>query len=219
MAFFAAKPAFAQETVFDVPSADFLYKGKIYYEQDGTARFQDRSATFTPRIVIGIGHAIEVGVNINGLSAPTVGQLDLSPTFKWQPWKSQSSGWSFFVGDDVFFPIRQRTYNSGNYAYATVAKQFKHGTRITAGAYDFTKYVVANANRAGGQFTLEQTVNSRLTFAAEWYTGNNATGYFNPGVIYKFTPKLTGYFAYQLGNSGLTKGNHQFLWELGYNFN
>jgi len=219
LALCAAKPAFAQETVFDVPSADFLDKGKYYFEQDGTVRFQDPSATFTPRIVIGIGHAIEVGLNFNGLSAPTVGQLDLSPTFKWQLWKSQSSGWSFFVGDDVFFPVRQRTYNAGNYAYATVAKQFKHGTRITAGAYDFTKYVVANANRAGGQFTLEQTVTSRLTVAAEWYTGNNATGYFNPGVIYKFTPKLTGYFAYQIGNSGLTKGNHQFLWELGYNFN
>ena len=214
-----AKSAHAQETVFDVPSADFLDKGKVYYEQDGTIRFQDPSATFTPRVVFGIGHQIEIGANFNGLSAPTLTQLDVSPTIKWQLWKSAGSGWSFFVGDDVFFPVRDRTYNSGNYSYATLAKQFKHGTRITAGAYDFTKNVVAPANRAGGQFTVEQTVTGRLTVAAEWYTGNNATGYFNPGVIYKFTPKLTGYAAYQIGNSGLTKGNHQFLYELGYNFN
>lgn len=219
LALCAAKCAHAQETVFDVPSADVLAKGKFYFEQDGTVRPVDPLATFTPRIVIGIGHQIEVGVNFNGLSAPTLGGLNLSPTFKWQLWKSADSGWSFFVGDDVFFPITQRTYNAGNYAYATLAKQFKHGTRISAGAYDFTKDVVATANRAGGQFTIEQTVTSRLTVAAEWYTGNNATGYVNPGIIYKITPKLTGYAAYQIGNAGVAKGNHQFLWELGYNFN
>jgi hypothetical protein len=58
-----------------------------------------------------------------------------------------------------------------------------------------------------------------VTIAAEWYTGNNATGYVNPGVIVKATSKLTLYGAYQIGNSGVTSGNHQFLWELGYNFN
>jgi hypothetical protein len=219
LALFAAKTASAQETVFDVPSADFLDKGKVYFEQDGTVRPVDPFATFTPRIVIGIGHQIEVGMNFNGLSAPTVGGLNPSPTIKWQVWKAGDSGWSFFVGDDVFFPVRQRTYNAGNYAYATVAKLWKSGTRVTAGAYDFTKNVIAPANRAGGQFTIEQTVTSRFTLAAEWYTGNSAIGYVNPGIIYKITPKLTGYFAYQIGNAGVAQGNHQFLWELGYNFN
>ena len=219
LAFFAAKSIQAQETIFDVPSADILDQGKFYFEQDGTVRFQDPSATFTPRMVVGVGYGIEIGVNFDGLGAPITGELELSPTIKWRVWKSANLGWSFFVGDDVFFPIRDRAYNAGNYAYATFAKQWKHGTRVTAGAYDFTKNVVAPANRAGGQFTIEQTLNSRVTLAAEWYTGNNATGYVNPGAIIKITSKLTGYAAYQIGNAGLTKGNHQFLWELGYNVN
>jgi hypothetical protein len=202
-----------------VPSADFLDKGKVYFEQDGTVRPADPSATFTPRIVIGIGHSIEIGANFNGLSAPTTGELDLSPTIKWRLWNRAASGWSFYVGDDGFFPIRQRIYNAGNYFYACFAKQWKHGTRITAGGYDLTKNVVAAANRAGGQFTFEQAVTKRLTLASEWYTGNHAAGYVNPGVIVKITSKLTGYAAYQIGNAGVTKGNHQFLWELGYNFN
>jgi len=221
--FFPASRAFAQETVFDVPSADILDKGKVYFEQDGTIRPVDTMATFTPRVVIGIGHSIEVGVNFDGLSAPGVGELDISPTIKWQIWKSKSSDWSsgmsFFVGDDIFFPIRMRSYNAGNYAYATLAKQWKHGTRVTAGAYDFTRNVVASFNRAGGQFTIEQSVNPRLTLAAEWFTGNSSTGYVNPGVVFKATSKITLYAAYQIGNSGVTNGNHQFLWEFGYNFN
>jgi hypothetical protein len=211
--------AYGQETVFDVPSADILDKGKIYGELDGTLRPVDFLATFTPRVVVGIGHGIEVGVNFDGLSAPGVDELEISPTLKWQLWKSQTSGLSFYVGDDLFLPVRMRTYNAGNYAYASFAKTWKHGTRIGVGAYDFTRNVVANANRAGGQFTIEQSLNKRLTLAVEWYTGNTSVGYVNPGAIIKLTSKLTLYGTYQTGNAGVTSGNHQFLWEFGYNFN
>jgi len=211
--------AYGQQTVFDVPSADVLDKGKIYGELDGTVRVVDPLATFTPRVVVGIGHHIEAGMNFNGLSTPTLGELDISPTVKWQVWKDQTSGWSFYVGDDLFFPVRNRSYDAGNYFYASIAKEWKHGTRIGLGGYDFTRNVVASGNRAGGQFTFEQRINNRLTLAAEWYTGNNAVGYVNPGAIIKVTSNLTLYAAYQIENAGVTRGNHQFLWEIGYNFN
>jgi hypothetical protein len=211
--------AHGQETVFDVPSAEVLDAGKVYGELDGTVRVSDPFATFTPRVVVGIGHGIEVGANFDGLSAPMLGELEISPTVKWRPWKDETSGWSFYVGDDLFFPVRQRTYNAGNYAYASFAKQWKHGTRVGIGGYDFTRYVVANANRAGGQFTMEQRLNDRWTLATEWYTGKQAVGYVNAGGIIKLTSKFTLYAAYQMGNSGITTGNHMFLWELGYNFN
>ena len=216
---FPVRGAYAQQTVFDVPSADILDKGKVYFEQDGTVRVVDPYATFTPRVVVGIGHQIEVGVNFDGLSAPTVGELDISPTAKWRIWKARTSGWSFLVGDDLFFPVYQRSYDAGNYAYAFFAKEWKHGTRISAGGYDFTRNVVATGNRAGGQFTIEQTLNKRLTLASEWYTGNSAVGYVNTGAVIKLTQKMTLYTAYQIGNTGVSAGNHQFLWEIGYNFN
>jgi hypothetical protein len=216
---FPAARAYGQETVFDVPSADVLDKGKVYGELDGTVRPVDPLATFTPRVVVGIGHQIEIGMNFDGLSAPSLDQLDISPTVKWRPWKSESAGWCFYVGDDLLFPVRRRTYNVGNYSYAAFAKQWAHGTRVTWGGYDFTRYVVASANRAGGQFTFEQRVTNRLTLAAEWYTGKQAAGYVNPGAIIRVNSKLTLYAAYQIGNADVTTGNHQFLWELGYNFN
>jgi hypothetical protein len=148
-----------------------------------------------------------------------LGEISISPTIKWRLWRAKSSGWSFLVGDDLFFPVYHQTYNVGNYAYASFAKEWKHGTRIGLGAYDFTRKVVANANRASGQFTFEQVINKRVTLAAEWYTGNTSVGYVNPGAIIKLTSKLTFYTAYQIGNAGVTTGNHQFLWEIGYNFN
>lgn len=211
--------AYGQETVFDVPSPDILDKGKVYGELDGTARPVNPVYTFEPRVVVGLGYRIEAGVNFIGLSEPSSGQLIVAPTVKWRLWDGGKSGWSFLVGDDVFFPARNANYNAGNYFYAEFVKVFHTGTRIGFGGYDFTKNVVAPAQRAGGQFTLEQPINKRLTVAAEWYTGNNAVGYVNPGVIVKATSKITLYGAYQVGNAGVTHGNHQFLWELGYNFN
>ena len=50
---------YGQQTVFDVPSADVLDKGKVYGELDGTVRAIDPLATFTPRVVVGIGTRIE----------------------------------------------------------------------------------------------------------------------------------------------------------------
>jgi len=202
-----------------VPSPDILEKGKVYGELDGTARPVDPVYSFEPRVVVGLGHRLEAGLNFIGLSEPSSGQNILSPTIKWRMWDGGNSGWSFFVGDDVFFPVRKRAYKAGNYFYAEFAKVFHTGTRIGFGGYDFTKNVVAPAQRAGGQFTVEQPLNKRVTIAAEWYTGKQAVGYVNPGAIIKLTSKLTLYGCYQIGNSGVTQGNHQFLWEFGYNFN
>jgi len=211
--------AHAQQTVFDVPSADILDKGKVYGELDATARPVNPVATFTPRVVVGVGGQIEVGGNLDGPSTDTPFEPIISPTIKWRAWKDENSGWSFFLGDNLLIPVSHRTYDAGNYAYAFFSKRWKNGTRLDLGGYDFTVHIVANANRAGGQFSLEQPISKRVTLAAEWYTGNHASGYVNPGAIFKLTSKLTLYTAYQIGNSGVTSGNHQFLWELGYNFN
>ena len=107
-----------------------------------------------PRVVVGVGHQIEIGMNFDGLRAPALDQLEISPTVKWRLWNGRTSRWRFYVGDDLFFPVRKRTYEAGNYIYAFFAKEWKHNTRIGIGGYDFTRNVVADANRAGGQFTF-----------------------------------------------------------------
>jgi len=104
-------------------------------------------------------------------------------------------------------------------SYAELSKTFKGGTRLTAGEYDFTRSVVASANRAGGQFGFEQPLNKKVTFAADWFTGKHSSGYFTPGVVFKVGPKVTGYAGYSIGNQNASHGNHLFLLEVGYNFN
>jgi hypothetical protein len=213
-----ALPSPAQETIFNVPSPDVLDKGKIYGEVDVPTTFQQSTSSFEPRVVAGLGRRVEAGVNFIGLTAPDTGQLSLSPTIKWMPYKG-ANGWSFFLGDNVFFPVRQRQYTAGNYSYAAVSKTFSEGTRLSAGGFEFTAHVVAPGRRTGVQATFEQTLTKSLTLAADWFSGAHSSGYLTPGIVVKATSRLTLYGAYELGNSGLTSGNHALLIELGYNFN
>jgi len=212
-------PGAAQQTIFNVPSGDILDKGKIYGEFDFAYLSQASTGTYTPRLVAGVGHKIEVGLNLNGITSPGPSQTTPTPTLKWKAYDGGQNGWGFIVGDDLFLPVQNRTYDVGNYVYAEFTKTLKSHTRLTFGAFDFTSKVVAGGNKAGGQFGIEQPVGKRVTLAADWFTGNHSAGYFTPGAAIKLTSKLTAYTAYEIGNSNLSRGNHLLLLELGWNFN
>lgn len=209
--------ASAQETVFNVPSGDVMQKGKAYSELDVSYKHSDRSVGLTPRFVVGIGGNVELGLNVNGLTAEDTPSTTLTPAIKWKPYGK--NGWSFLLGDDLFLPVQNRAYSAGNYFYAEFVKSWQTQTRVTFGAYHFTPSVVAAAQRIGGQFAIEQPLSKSFTVAADWYTGNHALGYVTPGVIIKLTQKLSWYGSYQVGNRGVAKGNHQLLTEFGWNFN
>ena len=220
----ALSQANAQQTIFNVPSTDVLDKGKVYAELDASLKPTDgavvpKFSSFVPRVVIGAGGRVEVGLNITGNIQPGPDSTTLVPTIKWKPYQGEKNGWAFVVGDNLFIPVRNRAYNAGNYVYAEMSKTFKSGARVTFGGYDFTANVVSAANRAGGQFGLEQPLTKKVSFAADWLTGKHGAGYFTPGIVFKVGPKVTGYAGYSIGNTNASNGNHFFLLEVGYNFN
>lgn len=209
----------AQETVFNVPSGDVLDRGKVYSEFDFSYRGQDAFKTFTPRAVVGLGQRFEVGVNINGIVDPGPSQTTVTPTIKWKAYDGGDNGWAFVVGDNLSIPVQNKSYNAGTWTYAEFVKSLKTKTRITAGGFYASRNVFAAAQRGGGQFAVEQTVNNRLTVAADWFTGKHGAGYLTPGMALKLMPKLTWYLAYEIGNTGLSQGNHLLLAEIGWNIN
>jgi hypothetical protein len=215
----------SQQTVFNVPTTDVLDKGKVYFELDISAKPNDSDAlnkfsSFVPRLVVGTGNRLEVGLNILGNVQPGPDSTTLAPAVKWKIYDSGNNGWAIAVGDNVFIPVRNKSYDVGTYAYTMVQKTFKTKTRVGFGGYFYSKNVVApNANRAGGQFTFEQPVTDKFGLGADWFTGKHANGLFTSGGYYKLTKKLTGYAAYSVANANASKGNHFFYFELGYNFN
>lgn len=213
----------AQQTVFNVPTADILDKSKVYVEVDASFKTNNQDAlrkfsSVVPRVVVGVGGNIEVGLNLTGNINPGADSTTIVPTFKWRFYQNKKKDVSLLAGTNFYVPIRNRSYNFGTYTYLAVAKTINK-TRLTAGGFVASKNVFApQAVRGGGQFAIEQTINDKFTLAADWFTGKHANGYFTPGVIYKPHPKVTAYLSYSVGNADASKGNHYFLFELGYNF-
>jgi len=213
----------AQQTIFNVPTADVMDPGKVYFELDASFKTNCQEAvckfsSFVPRVVVGAMKNVEVGLNVNGNVQPGADTTTLVPTVKWRFYQGEKNGVSMFAGNNFYIPVRNRSYDLGSYSYVSVAKTIKK-TRLTAGGYVASKSVFApNAVRGGGQFGFEQTLNNKVTLAADWITGQHASGYFTPGVIYKPHSKVMTYWSYSLGNQNAAKGNHFFLFEIGYNF-
>jgi hypothetical protein len=213
---------FAQQTIVNVPSSDVLGKGESYLEFDSTFKFDkdpnnsvNKFSSFIPRIVAGVGKNIEVGLNLTGNVQPGSDATVIMPTVKAKFFEKK--GWSLVGGDHVYIPVRNRSYNIGNYVYLQVSKSFKTNTRLTAGAYHTSKNVFApKAQRAGGQFGFEQTINSKFSVGADWITGKHSAGYFTPVLTIKPVPRTSMYFGYSIGNTGVTSGNHFFYAAVGF---
>ena len=214
----------AQQTIFNVPTTDVLDKGKVYAELDVAFKPNDQEAvrkfsSVVPRFVVGIGGNVEVGLNVTGNIQPGADSTSLVPTVKWKFYESEKHKTALITGTNFYIPVRNRAYNFGTYSYAAVSKAINK-TRLTAGGYVASKNVFApNAVRGGAQFGLEQTINDKFSVAADWITGRHSSGYVTPGAIYKPHPKVTTYWSYSIGNADARKGNHFFLFEVGYNFN
>jgi len=214
----------AQQTIFNVPTTDVLDRGKVYIELDAAFRLNSQTAasrfsSFVPRIVIGVGGNVEVGLNVTGNVQPGADPTAIVPTIKWKFYQNEKKATALIAGTNFYIPVRNRSYRAGSYSYLAVSKTINK-TRFMAGGYVATKNVfAADAVRGGGQFSIEQIVNGKLTLAADWITGGHSAGYYTPGVIYKPHPKVTACLSYSIGNTKVRDGNHFFLFELGYNFN
>ncbi|HLO00798.1 MAG TPA: hypothetical protein VK208_20230 [Pyrinomonadaceae bacterium] len=220
-----ALDARAQQTVFNVPSTDVLELGKAYFELDITAKPNNSLtiksfSSFVPRFVAGVGGGVEIGLNVLGNIQPGRDTTTLVPAVKWRIYQGKDNGWTVAVGNNFYIPVRERSYRFGTFSYVTTQKTLTTKTRLGFGGHLFSRQVAApNAIRAGGQFTLEQTLTDKLNLNADWMTGKHANGYFTSGLSYKLTGKLTGLAAYSIGNADARKGNHFAYLEIGYNFN
>lgn len=217
--------AAAQSTIFSQPSTDVLAKGKIGIRFITKFKPNDEEAkkkffSFTPRIIVGIGKNVEVGVNLLGNVQPGIDTTTLVPTVKWRFFANEKYKLAAVTGNNLYIPLRSKKYNAGTYTYLQMSKAFKSGTKLTAGSYFFTKNVVAkNASRGGGQFGFEQKINKTFAFASEWMTGQHSSGNLTTGFKIKFNKNFQGNVGYTIANNRAIQGNHFFYTSVGINLN
>ena len=213
----AAASLAAQSTILSMPSTDILPEGKIGIRFAARFKPNDEKAkkkfsAFTPRVIYGLTKDIEIGVNLNGNVQPGADTTTLVPAVKWRFYQNEKHKTALVTGTNVFIPLRNKKYNIGNHFYLLGSKGFsKTGTKLTAGTYYYTANVVAkNAARVGGQFGLEQKINAKWGFAAEWMTGRHSSGYATAAFKYKMNKRTGVNFGYTVMNDRALQGNHFF---------
>jgi hypothetical protein len=211
----SAASSAAQQTIFNVPSADVLPDGKAYAEIDALGRPTDPAyAAFTARGVYGIGGRVEAGVNFGGFRTPGGSVPVATPNLKWQA--VASGPWTVTAGAFGLFYLRgSADGDSAALGYAHVAAKLETGTRLTAGGYWASSGYAAPDVQKGAIAAVEQTLGGGFTIAADWFGGKNGLGYFSPGLIWS-SGSWTLYGAWTLKN-GDSRSNAA-LFEAGVTF-
>jgi hypothetical protein len=213
-----AQTAMAQSTIFNIPSTDTVDKGKVYGELDFLPQLPapDAGAStmiFNPRVVIGLPHDMEAGVNVpiihNSDGSPS-SLAYVQPNIKWKFYKNDATALATTAGVIVNVPVNHRDAQSTwGYGYANISKKFPKamGLRLTVGGYgvatksDGTGFAAGPSNtKAGVLAGVEQPLHGPVSFVADWFSGKNGLGYLTPGVSITLPHSSLLNIGYSFGN-------------------
>jgi hypothetical protein len=203
----------AQSSIFNVPTTDVLPPQKLTVEADYIAHpapyEKEGFQFFGPSVIYGLRKNVEVGLNAYYTLSSEPDAAEIQPNAKWQFYSDEDSGFAAAAGGILFIPLKNReTTDTKALLYVTLSRQIKgrFGPRLTTGAYSFVGRMEEGENRSGMLLGYEQPLLKRLTFVADWYSGNNSFGYAAGALGITFPKETYLYAGYSFGNQG--RGNN-----------
>jgi hypothetical protein len=213
----------AQSTVFNIPSTDVQAERRVYVEADFTAHLSSFETggyqSYGPRIIYGLSKRTEIGINAFYTNTSPAEPAEIQPNFKLKFYENEEKGFAASAGTIVFVPLTQRSSNSTRaMVYAVASKNVggSYGPRITAGSYALIGSFEAGASKRGVLLGYEQPITKKLSFIADWSSGNNDFGYVVAGVGITLSRRSALYLGYNVGNQG--RGNNSLGVYYGFNF-
>lgn len=206
--YFSCLQANAQQTVFNVPSADVTEKGHVFLQEEGQFRGWNPDAFFqsTSYSALGVGHNTELDATLFNVASPASQNISLGLGFKSAipipglKEKFPKREFKFTIGSEMLLGLEGN--GVGNWTYGHLSGRVpKLNTRLTAG-------VSYGGRQVFGQDTfafigaVEQPVTKKLTLLADWYSGaEHFAGFLIVGGSYAFQKNVTLYAGYQLPNT------------------
>jgi hypothetical protein len=220
----SAKPTKAQSTLVTIPSTDIVSDKNVYLEFDFISHYASHHnggfQTYEPRVAVGVGHNVEVGVNVVYTDGFGVKQpIELQPGVKWRFYQNEQQRVSAVAGVMLYAPITHRSgTNTFVMLYALVSKKLagKFGPRITGGGYTLPGRVDGTGAKGGAMAGYEQPLARRVSFVMDWASGKNRFGYLTPGLSFATTNHSNLYTGYSVGNQG--RGNNALFAYYGITF-
>ena len=201
--------ASAQQTIFNVPSADLVEKNMVFYQHQSS--FSNKFGAFDNNFVYGIGKNTELDLTLYDIGTKNVRGEVLGVGFKSVIPLNEKTETKFTIGHLI--PIGLRKPGVGGYTYShlsTVIPKLK--TRVTAGVTVATTTIFDRdvVSFIGG---IEHPITKRLWFAADWYSGKHSNGFFIPGFYYYLSQKTIISGAFRIRNNK-ENGYNGFIIEL-----
>ena len=213
----AASPAYSQQTIFNVPSADVTAKNKNFLQHESQFRAKDPDQFFntTNYFAHGVGANTELDATLFNIGSPasknaalglgfkTVLPLENSATKKYQP--------KIILGSQIPFSLQGNGVGHWLYSAASVTLP-QSNTRFTTGISNGSKQIF------GGNVTcfiggFEQKITSDFSFISDWYSGNHSLGIWATGFSYALPQDFVFYGGYQIPNSKKV-GRNSFVIEV-----
>lgn len=205
---FLPKGAFAQQTIFNVPSADVTEKGHVFLQEEAqtTPWNTDTALVNTTYGAYGIGHNTELDTTLFNVGSPATQNISLGVGFKSAipipglKEKFPEREFKLTIGSEMLLGLEGN--GVGNWTYAHLSGRVpKLNTRLTAGISYGGRQVFAQntVSFIGG---VEQPVTKKLTLIADWFSGTeHFAGYLISGFSYAFPKNVTLYAGFQSPNS------------------
>ncbi len=208
----------AQSTIFNIPSTDVVAKKKVYFEFDFISHLESHDQggfqTYVPRVVVGVGKGVEVGLNVGVTASAPPATVYAQPNIKWQFYANEDKGTALTAGAIAFTPLKDRSVNDTfGFFYGNASKKFKgdYGPRFTVGGYGIGGLDISGVDKGGAMVGYEQPVAKRVSFVADWFSGRNGFGYVTPGFSFALPKNSLFNVGYSFGNYG-HKNNALFVY-------
>lgn len=213
----------AQSTIFDKPSAATQDPRTVLLEADFITHFASYKdggyQTYGPRVVVGLPGHTEVGVNVFYTRTSPGAPVTLQPNFKWNFYTNDDLGLALAAGFLINVPVTQRSDNkTTGMIYLVGSKGFKRfkGPTFTFGGYALAGPFEEGTDRQGIIVGYDQPITDKLSFLADWASGNNDFGYGTAAASIDLTKRQNISAGYSFGNHG--RGNNFLGVYYGYTF-
>ena len=191
------KSAFAQQTIFNVPSADVTEKGQLFLEHE--SQFSDKFGLFTHYAAFGIGKHTALNLTLSGVGTHNIRDevLGIGSKTVWP--LHEKSETKFTAG--YLVPISLRGNGVGGYAYSHFSTRLpKIKTRITSGVLVGTTVILGRdvVSYIGG---IEQPITKKLNLLLEYTSGKHPAALLIGGFSYRLPLNWIFIGGYQIPNN------------------
>lgn len=177
----------AQQTLFNVPSANTAERGRALIELTSAFRnWGNDYSTFAPRATVGVGKGVELSAGVFETNGNTFGDTTaLTIAGKWRFYNNEETGTALTASSQVNVPLRGETDKGSVLTFAGLHQMIKPtGTRLSGGIVNGTPRALGANNFVGGWASFEQPVYKSFHAIGDWVSGDHRLGAFTPGLSF-----------------------------------